>query len=152
MGQRGWEIALRGGVLKDHRLTLSQKVQYMLVASHYSLSISTAIFAFMSPIYLIADKSPISAPFWDWFIHYVPFYLLTIAVPFLQAGKIRMSAIIVSLAAAPAHLRGLLMTALRQDVGWNVTNSSQGGFSLRTVIPILGSGCSVSSDWSLGLA
>ncbi|MEZ5340164.1 MAG: glycosyltransferase family 2 protein [Acidimicrobiales bacterium] len=92
----GWEIAFRAGVLKEPRLTLSQKVQYMLVPSHYALSISTAIFAFMSPIYLIADKSPINAPFWDWAVHYIPFYLLTIAVPFLQAGRIRMSAIIVS--------------------------------------------------------
>jgi len=136
----GWEILLRAGVLRERRLTLSQKVQYMLVPSHYALSIATAIFAVMSPIYLLADKSPISAPFWTWAEHYIPFYALTIAVPFLQAGKIRFSAILVSLAAAPAHLRALLMTALRQRASWSVTNSRHGGFTLRSVLPHLGVG------------
>jgi cellulose synthase (UDP-forming) len=133
----GWEIALKSGLLREHRLTLSQKVQYMLVPSHYALSIATAIFAIMSPIYLLADKSPIAAPFWDWFVHYVPFYALTLAVPFLQAGKVRWSAIVVSLAAAPAHIRALLMTATGQQASWSVTNSRQGGFSLRSVVPHL---------------
>lgn len=133
----GWEVLLKSGLMKEHRLTLSQKVQYMLVPSHYMLSIATAIFAVMSPIYLLADRSPINAPFWDWFVHYVPFYALTIAVPFLQAGKVRWSAIIVSLAAAPAHIRGLVMTATGQQATWSVTNSQRGGFTLRSVIPHL---------------
>ena len=149
----GWEILLRAGVLRERRLTLSQKIQYMLVPSHYALSISVAIFSVMSPIYLLADKSPISAPFWEWAIHYVPFYALTIAVPFLQAGKIRLSAILVSLAAAPAHLRALMMTALRQRAGWSVTNGRHGGFRLRSVLPHLCIGvlCAVSLvfGWSL---
>jgi cellulose synthase (UDP-forming) len=149
----GWEIALRAGVLRERRLTLSQKIQYLLVPSHYMLSFATCIFVFLSPIYLLADWSPISAPFWTWAIHYVPFYALTIAVPFLQAGKIRMSAIIVSMAAAPAHVRAFFMTALRQKAGWSVTNGKQKGFQLRTVLPHLFVGllCLISLivGWSL---
>lgn len=133
----GWEILLGARILRERRLTLSQKLQYSLVPSHYALSISTAIFSVMSPIYLLADRSPIAAPFWEWALHYIPFYALTIAVPFLQAGKIRWSAIIVSLAAAPAHIRALLMTAMRQRAGWSVTNGKHGGFTLRSVLPHL---------------
>ena len=133
----GWEVLLKSGLLKEHRLTLSQKVQYSLVPSHYALSIATAIFSVMSPVYLLADRSPINAPFWDWFVHYVPFYALTLAVPFLQAGKVRVSAIVVSLAAAPAHIRALLLTAAGQEASWSVTNGRHGGFSLRSVLPHL---------------
>jgi len=136
----GWEVLLKSGLLREHRLTLSQKVQYSLVPSHYLLSVATAIFSVMSPIYLLADRSPINAPFWDWFIHYVPFYALTIAVPFLQAGKVRWSAIVVSLAAAPAHIRALVLTAAGQEASWSVTNGRHGGFSLRSVIPHLAIG------------
>lgn len=144
---------MRARVLREPRLTLSQKIQYSLVPSHYALSVATAIFAVMSPIYLLADKSPISSPFWEWAIHYVPFYALTIAVPFLQAGKIRVSAILVSLAAAPAHIRALVMTALRQRAGWSVTNGKHGGFSLRQVLPHLAVGllCIVSLFFGWGL-
>ncbi len=131
----GWEILLIGGVLKSHRLTLSQKIQYMLVPSHYMLSFASVIFSVMSPIYLLADRSPIAAPFADWAIHYIPFYTLTIAIPFIQAGKVKLSAIIVSLAAAPSQLRGFLMTATKRQATWSVTNSKQGGFSLRLIIP-----------------
>ena len=147
----GWEVLLRSGLLKESRLTLSQKIQYMLVPSHYALSFATCIFAFMAPIYLLADMSPIAAPFWTWFVHYVPFYALTIAVPFLQAGKVRWSAIIVSLAAAPAHVRAFLQTAFRQHASWSVTNGRHGGFSLRAVKPHVAMGllCIVSLVYGL---
>ncbi len=131
----GWEILFWARILRDPRLTLSQKAQYMMVPSHYALSFSVAVFAMMSPIYLITDRSPISTSFWDWVIHYLPFYLLTIAVPFVQAGKFRMSAIIVSLAAAPAHIKAFFATALRQRASWNVTNGGGGGFSIRDLKP-----------------
>jgi cellulose synthase (UDP-forming) len=149
----GWEVMLIGGVLKSPRLTLSQKLQYMMVPSHYALSLATAIFSVMSPIYLLADRSPIAAPFTTWAAHYIPFYGLTIAIPFIQAGKVKGSTIIVSLAAAPAQLRGLLMTATKRKAAWSVTNSKQGGFSLRLIVPHLFIGllCVVSLvfGWSL---
>ena len=133
----GWEVLLRGRVLSEHRLTLSQKFAYMQVPSHYALAFATAIFSVMSPIYLLADRSPISAPLWDWAIHYIPFYMLTIAIPFIQAGKVKGSAIIVSIAAAPSQLRAFLMTLTRRQATWSVTNSKQGKFSLRVITPHL---------------
>lgn len=133
----GWEILLWGKVLRNPRLTLSQKAQYMLVPSHYALSMATAIFCLLSPIYLLADKSPIRADFLDWAVHYVPFYVLTVAVPFIQAGKFRPSAIIVSLAACPAHVRAFFATLTRQRAAWSVTNGRHGGFRLRTLKPHL---------------
>lgn len=136
----GWEMLFRARVLSEHRLTLSQKVQYLMVPSHYALSIATAIFLFMSPVYLLVDQSPIQAGFWDWLAHYAPFYLLTIAVPFLQAGKVRPSAIVMSLAAVPAHLRALLMTITRQQAPWTPTHGQHRGFSLRDVVPHLAIG------------
>ncbi len=149
----GWEVLLRGKVIGSHRLTLSQKLHYMLVPSHYALSLSMTIFAFMSPIYLLTDRSPINAPFWDWAVHYIPFYTLTLAVPFLQAGRIRLSAIVVSMAAVPVHLKALMTTALRQHVSWSATNGRHGQFSLRAVLPHLFVGilCMISLlvGWSL---
>ena len=136
----GWEILLWGKVLRDAQLTLSQKIQYMMVPSHYALSFATAIFSLLSPIYLLADKSPIRAGFVDWAVHYVPFYVLMVAVPFVQAGKFRPSAIIVSLAASPAHVRAFFATLTRQKAAWSVTNGSHGGFRLRTIKPHLAIG------------
>ncbi len=133
----GWEVLLVGRVLKAHQLTLSQKLQYLLVPSHYGLSFATCVFSVMAPIYLLADKSPIAAEFWDWAIHYLPFYLLTVAIPFIQAGTVKLSAIVVSIAAAPAQMRAFLMTATKRKATWSVTNSKQGGFSLRMIIPHL---------------
>ncbi len=46
----GWEIMLQSRLLRAHRLTPSQKLQYMMVGSHYAQSFSVAIFALLSPI------------------------------------------------------------------------------------------------------
>jgi cellulose synthase (UDP-forming) len=133
----GWEVLLVGKVLKAHQLTLSQKLQYLLVPSHYCLAFATCVFSVMAPIYLLADQSPIAAEFSDWAIHYLPFYMLTIAIPFIQAGRVKVSAIVVSIAAAPAQMRGLLMTAAKRKATWSVTNSKQGGFSFKMILPHL---------------
>lgn len=133
----GWEILLWAKMLRDHRLTLSQKFQYALVPSHFMLSFSVAIFTFLSPIYLLADRSPIKAEFWDWFIHFVPFYVLVLAVTAVQAGKFQLSAVVVSLAAAPAHIRAFFSTLFRRKTAWSVTNSGAGGFNLTLLAPHL---------------
>ncbi len=133
----GWEMIVMGKVLRDHRLTPSQKFQYMQVPSHYAQSFSVVIFAILSPAYLLLDRSPIRANFADWAIHFVPFYFLSIMVPFIQAGKFRPSSVVVSLAAAPAHLRAFVTTARKQKTAWSVTNSRQGGFKLRLLTPHL---------------
>ncbi len=68
-------------------------------------------------------------------MHFIPFYFLALMVPFMQAGKFRPSAVVVSLAAAPAHLRAFTTTLFRKKTAWSVTNSRQGGFKLRTLTP-----------------
>lgn len=134
----GWEILLWARVVREGRLTLSQKLQYLLVPSHYALSFAMCIFALLSPIYLLTDQSPIRSPFVDWAAHFVPFYVLTVAVPFVQAGRLRPSAIVVSLAAAPAHVRAFFATLLRRRAAWTVTNGRHGGFRLVSLAPQIG--------------
>ncbi len=67
----------------------------------------------------------------------MPFYFLALMVPFIQSGKFRPSSVVVSLAAAPAHLRAFTTTAMKKKTAWSVTNSRQGGFKLRLLTPHL---------------
>jgi cellulose synthase (UDP-forming) len=56
----------------------------------------------------------------------VPFYLLVILVTWFQCGGFRPSAIIMSIGAAPVHVRALLMVLLRRRTSWSVTNVASG--------------------------
>lgn len=131
----GYEILLWGRIFRQHRLTLTQKFQYLLVMTHYLQSFSLAIFVFLSPIYLLTDQSPISSSFINWAVHFIPFYVLVFMVPIIQSGKLCVSAIVVSIAAVPAHIKGFYGTLLRQKTSWSVTNGQHGGFSMRMFLP-----------------
>ncbi|WP_446916989.1 hypothetical protein, partial [Klebsiella pneumoniae] len=68
--------------------------------------------------------------------HYVPFYAMTLLVTWLQSGGFRLSAIVVSIGAAPVHLRALWATLRKRPAKWKATNQFGGGTrSLWVVMP-----------------
>jgi cellulose synthase (UDP-forming) len=57
-------------------------------------------------------------------------------VTWLQSGGFRVAAIVVSIGAAPVHVRALWSTLRNRDAKWNVTNQAGGGGrSLWVVMP-----------------
>jgi cellulose synthase (UDP-forming) len=69
-------------------------------------------------------------------LHYVPFYALTILVTWLQCGGFKPSAIVMSIGAAPVHLRALVIVLLRRRTSWSVTNVNSGAPpSIELVLP-----------------
>jgi cellulose synthase (UDP-forming) len=62
-----------------------------------------------------------------WLTHYVPFYVLIVFVTMIQTGGFKPSSMIVSVAAAPVHLRALGMALLGRKAKWSVTNAGKGG-------------------------
>ena len=123
----GFEVLLRGRLFKGDGLTVDQRLQYLLVGTNYLLSVAVLIFMFVPSAYLLFGWSPITGDTASWLIHYLPFYLLVILVTWFQCGGFRPSAIIMSIGAAPVHLRALLLVLLRRRTSWSVTNANSGG-------------------------
>jgi cellulose synthase (UDP-forming) len=119
----GFEVLLHGRLFRRGGLTLDQRLQYLLAGTNYLLSLAVLTFMFVPPAYLLFGWSPIRADPASWLLHYVPFYALVILVTWLQCGGFKPSAIVMSIGAAPVHLRALLLVLVRRRTSWSVTNA-----------------------------
>ena len=132
----GFEILVRGRLFRRGGLTLDQRLQYLFTGLHYALSIGMLIFMALPAAYLLLGLSPINVDGWTWARHYVPYLVLTFLVAWLQAGGIRGSAIVTSIAASWVHARALVAVLFRRRATWSATHragSSHG--NLWSVLP-----------------
>jgi len=132
----GFEILLRGGIFRRGGLTLDQRLQYLFTGLHYTLSISMLIFMSLPAAYLLFGLSPINVDGWTWATHYIPYLVMTFLVAWLQAGGIRGSAIVTSIAASWVHARALVAVLLHRRAGWSATNrAGRSAGNLWSVLP-----------------
>ncbi len=120
-------MLLRGGLIRRKGLTLDQRIQYISTALHYILSLAALTFMFVPPLYLLFGISPIKADMSSWLTHYAPFYILIVLVTMIQTGGFKPSSMIVSIGAAPVHLRAFIMALFGRKAKWTVTNAVSGG-------------------------
>jgi cellulose synthase (UDP-forming) len=123
----GFEVLVRGGLFRRKGLTLDQRTQYLSTALHYLLSLAALTFMFLPPLFLLFGVSPIRSDFSTWLTHYVPFYVLIVLVTTVQTGGFKPSSMIVSIGAAPVHVRAFIMALFRRKAKWTVTNAVAGG-------------------------
>ena len=123
----GFEVLLRGGLFRRKGLTLDQRAQYLLTALHYVLSLSALAFMGIPSLYLLFGLSPIKADLSSWLTHYAPFYVIIVLITVIQTGGFKLSSMIVSIGAAPVHLRAFIMALVGRKARWSVTNAGSGG-------------------------
>jgi cellulose synthase (UDP-forming) len=132
----GFEVLLRGGLLRGRGLTVDQRLQYLLTGTNYLLSMAALVFMLIPSTYLLFGLSPVQADARTWLVHYMPFYTLIVLITWLQCGGFKPSAIVTSIGAAPVHAHALLMVLLRRKASWVVTNARSASASgLEQVIP-----------------
>ncbi|WP_433305378.1 glycosyltransferase family 2 protein [Actinoplanes sp. CA-030573] len=132
-----FEVMLRGGLLRrGTRLTVDQRFQYSLAGLNYLLSLAALILMCLPAVYLLFGLSPIRSDINVWIIHYAPFYLLIMLVTVMQLGGYKPAAVVTSLAAAPVHVRALIMAIFKRKVRWTVTNAGPRGLpGVELVLP-----------------
>ncbi|MDQ1744615.1 MAG: hypothetical protein QOE23_2954 [Pseudonocardiales bacterium] len=123
----GFEVLLRGGLFRRKGLTLDQRVQYLLTSLHYLLSLSALAFMSVPSLYLLFGLSPIRSDMSNWLAHYAPFYVIIVLVTLIQTGGFKLSSMIVSIGAAPVHLRAFVMAIFGRKAKWSATNAGPGG-------------------------
>ena len=123
----GFEVLFRGGLIRRKGLTLDQRVQYLSTSLHYLLSLAAMTFMFLPPLYLLFGFSPIRTDMSNWLTHYTPFYVMIVLVTLIQTGGFKPSSMIVSIGAAPVHLRAFFMALWGRKAKWSATNAGSGG-------------------------
>ncbi|MCA2218245.1 glycosyltransferase family 2 protein [Jidongwangia harbinensis] len=131
-----FEVMFRGGLFRRGGLTMDQRVQYLLAGVNYLLSVAALILMCLPAVYLLFGFSPIRTDINTWLVHYAPFYLLIMLVTVVQLGGFKPAAIVTSIAAAPVHVRALVMALFKRKVRWTVTNAGPTGLpGVELVLP-----------------
>jgi len=132
-----FEVMLRGRLFRRSTgLTVDQRFQYLLAGLNYLLSVAALILMCLPAAYLLFGLSPIRSDIDVWLIHYAPFYLLLVLVTVMQLGGFKPAAVVTAIAAAPVHVKALVMAIFKRKVKWTVTNSGPTGLpGVELVLP-----------------
>ncbi len=131
----GFEMLLRGRLLRGAGLNADQRLQYLFTGTNYLLAFATVIFQIVPAAFLLGGFTPVHAGLGSWLAFYLPVYTLMFIITLLQAGGFRPAAIVMSFGAAPVHIQAFLSTLLRRRSAWNVTNVRGAVQSIELVLP-----------------
>jgi cellulose synthase (UDP-forming) len=118
-----FEILLRSNPLQARGLAPGQRLQYLFPPLHFLLGFSNLWFLLLPPLFLLFGITPLEADSGTWLAWFLPFYLLTQAILWLQSGGFRPKPIILSVATAPVHVKAFFAVLLRREPVWSVTNA-----------------------------
>ncbi len=125
----GFEILLTHNPLSlRRRLTLDQRLMYLVTATHYLSGIATGVLLFVPALEIFFDLRPISiavGPL-EWALYYSGFYVLQILLSALIMGTFRPAVLLLSAASFPIYIKAFRNALFGIDVKWSVTGSTGG--------------------------
>ncbi len=122
----GFEIMLTHNPLSlKHRLTLDQRVQYLVTATHYLTGIAPLLLLLVPPMTIFLDLSPMDMQVSPatWVLFYAGFYLMQIAVAFYTLGSFRPETLMLATVSFPIYCRALVNAMRKREQKWHVTGS-----------------------------
>lgn len=120
----GFEILLQHNPLaRGRRLTLDQRLQYTVTATHYLTGICPLLLLLVPPLHVYLDLSPIDLQISPamWLVYYAGFYVMQIVLAFYTLGSFRWEVLMLATASFPIYTRALVNAVLRREQAWHVT-------------------------------
>jgi cellulose synthase (UDP-forming) len=104
-------------------LTLDQRLQYTVTATHYLTGITPLLLLLVPPLQIYFGLSPmaIETSALTWLLYYAGFYVLQVALAFYTLGTFRWETLMLATVSFPIYTRALVDALLRRDKGWHVT-------------------------------
>lgn len=125
----GFEILLQHNPLsRDRRLTVDQRLQYLVTATHYMSGMVPAILLLVPPLYIFLDLTPMSStlPPAQWALNYLGFYALQIAIATFTLGSFRWEVLLLSAVSFPIYLKAFRNALTGRQQAWHVTGTKGG--------------------------
>lgn len=120
----GFEIMLTHNPLsRKHPLTLDQRLQYTVTATHYLTGIAPLLLLLVPPLQIYFDLTPMNLTITPltWLLYYSGFYVLQIVLAFYTLGSFRWQVLLLASVSFPIYTRALVNAVLRRDQAWHVT-------------------------------
>lgn len=120
-----FEIFLRRNPLFIKRLSVDQRLQYLMTTSYYFVGLSVFLLLLLPPLQIFFNLSPISTdiPVWQWALMYSGFYLTQLVLAFYTMGGLKVRTLILANASFPIYIKAFFNALFRRDQAWRATNA-----------------------------
>lgn len=120
----GFEILLQHNPLSPRRrLTLDQRLQYSVTATHYLAGITPLLLLLVPPLEIYLDLTPmeLNVSAGTWFLYYAAFYGLQIGIAFFTLGSFRWEVLMLAAVSFPIYVRAFWNALTGRQQAWSVT-------------------------------
>ncbi|WP_210479857.1 glycosyltransferase family 2 protein [Naasia sp. SYSU D00948] len=120
----GFEILLSHNPLsRKRRLTVDQRLQYLVTATHYLTGICPLILLLVPPLEIYLDLRPmdLTITWYTWILYYAGFYVLQIALAFYTLGSFRWQTLMLATVSFPIYVRALINVISGREQKWSAT-------------------------------
>jgi cellulose synthase (UDP-forming) len=120
----GFEILFTHNPLNPkYRLTMDQRLQYFVTATHYLTGIAPLLLLLVPPMEIFFDLRPMNLHIsvLQWLLYYCGFYVMQIVVAFFTLGSFRFEVLMLATVSFPIYVKALWNVLTGKDVKWNVT-------------------------------
>ena len=134
----GFEILLTHNPLSPRRrLTVDQRIQYLVTASFYLTGICPFILLLVPPLEIYFDLRPMNLTIsvGTWFLYYAGFYLMQIVLAWYTVGSFRWETLTLATVSFPIYIKAFLNVVKGKDVGWQATGTARGASPFNFIIP-----------------
>lgn len=122
----GFEILLTRSPLNPKRkLTVDQRIQYFVTATHYLVGIVPLLLILVPPLEIFFDLRPVNltVTWFTWVLFYFGFYGLQVMLAFNTMGSFRPETLMLASVSFPIYLRALINVISGREQAWHVTGS-----------------------------
>lgn len=120
----GFEILFGHNPLGFRRkLTLDQRLQYLVTASFYLTGICPLLLVLVPPLEIYFDLRPmnLTTTVFTWILYYAGFYVMQIVLAFYTMGSFRWETLMLATASAPIYLAALINVLVGREQKWSAT-------------------------------
>src|SRR6185312_6036503 len=123
----GFEILMRRNPLNPRRrLTIDQRLQYGVTATHYLVGITPLILMMVPPLEIYFDLRPVNLTVtWvTWLLFYLGFYGLQIMLAMHTMGSFRVETLVLATVSFPIYLKAFINVFAGKEQSWHVTGAA----------------------------
>jgi len=123
----GFEIMLSHWPWARRRaLTVDQKLQYTVTATHYLTGIAPLLLLLVPPLQIYFDLTPMNLSITPatWALYYAGFYGMQVLLAFFTLGSFRWEVLLLASVSFPIYVRALVNAVLRREQTWHVTGAT----------------------------
>jgi cellulose synthase (UDP-forming) len=120
----GFEILFQHNPLSPRRrLTLDQRLQYLVTGSFYFTGICPLLLLLVPPLEIFFDLRPmnLSTTVFTWLLYYAGFYVMQILLAFYTMGSFRWETLMLATASFPIYVAALVNVLVGREQKWSAT-------------------------------